>query len=121
MRLIMKVVLQVAGLYGFYYIGTLIQGWLGLPVPGSILGLVLLLVLLLTGILPVEWIDHGAGFMLAYLPLFFVPVTVGIIEYPILLSKTGILMIVMTITGTWLTMFAAGFTSEKLSKQKEEA
>ena len=120
MRLIMKVILQVAGLYIFYYIGSTIQEWLGLPVPGSILGLLLLLTLLMTGALPVAWIDHGAGFMLAYLPLFFVPVTVGIIEYPILLSGTGILMILMTITGTWLTMFVSGFTSEKLAKQKEE-
>ncbi|AKG04819.1 hypothetical protein AAV35_008405 [Salimicrobium jeotgali] len=112
-----KIVLQVAGLFVLYYIGSKLQEWSGLPVPGSIIGLLLLLTLLLTGVLPAGWVDHGAGFMLAYLPLFFVPVTVGIIEYPVLLSGTGIVMIIMTITGTWLTMFIAGFTSEKLSKK----
>ena len=50
--------------------------WLGLILPGNILGLFLLLTLLGTGVLPVRWVADAARWLLWLLPLLFMPIFV---------------------------------------------
>ncbi|MCE2603849.1 CidA/LrgA family protein, partial [Pseudomonas aeruginosa] len=50
------------------------------PIPASIYGLVILLVLLLTGIVKVGHIKETSDFLIAVMPLMFVPPAVGLME-----------------------------------------
>ncbi|MER2072082.1 MAG: CidA/LrgA family protein, partial [Psychrobacillus sp.] len=76
--------------------------------PGSIAGLLILLACLLLKILPANLIKDGAGFLLAFLALFFVPATAGIMDYPQLASLKGVFIIIALIISTMFTIVVAG-------------
>lgn len=59
--------------------GELISKYLHLPLPGSITGMILLLVLLLTGVLKERQIRDTADFMLQNMGFFFIPAGVSIL------------------------------------------
>ena len=110
-------------LYLFSLLGEITSSMLKLPLPGSILGLLFLFIALHYKIIPDVYIKQGAVFLLALLPLFFIPATVGIIQYPEFLSGKGILLIVLVMVSTFLTMIVAGRVSEayaeKMAKKEE--
>lgn len=107
-------------LYLFNLLGEIISSLLKLPLPGSILGLLLLFVCLYFKIIPDTYIKEGAGFLLALLPLFFIPATVGIIQYPEFLSGKGMLLIVLVMISTFLTIIVAGRVSEVYERKMME-
>ena len=115
--------LQVIGLFIFSYVGDWISSLLKLPIPGSIVGLLLLFLCLYFKIIPETYIKDGAGFILIMLPLLFIPATVGIIQYPDFLSGKGVILIGMVMISTFLTMIVSGYGSqfvEKRMKEREE-
>ncbi|GGF18748.1 putative integral membrane protein YxzK [Halobacillus andaensis] len=120
---IIKTIIQIAVLYGIYFLGESIQSLLQIPIPGSIIGLLLLFTALAFHIVPVEWIEDGARLILTYLPLFFIPATVGVINYPDFLSWTGLLLVIIVIISTLATMAAAGWVSQffQLRQSRKEA
>src|SRR5690625_3068581 len=89
-------VLQITMLYGFYYIGKWLQHLLDLSIPGSIIGMILLFLLLSLKIVPVKTIEKGAHFLNLYLPVFFIPATVGVMDYFHVFRGKGVLLIVIT-------------------------
>jgi len=104
-------------------IGEAIQHLFHLPVSGSIVGLVLLLICLGLRIVPVSIIEDGAGFLLSFLPLLFIPAMTGVINYPSLISFNGLMLLITVILSTIVTIIAAGFASqllEKKTKKREE-
>ena len=76
---IIRIIIQIAILYVFLLIGNVAHTYLHIPLPGSIIGLLLLFLALSQKIFSVKWIEQGASFLLAFLPLLFVPTLVGII------------------------------------------
>lgn len=112
------ITVQIVLLYSIFYIGQFIQDMLNLFVPGSVIGLVILFVLLMTNIIPVQWIDLGASFMTRHLVLFFIPATVGVMQYFQLFKGDGLIILLITIVGTLFVMGVSGFVSEKLAGKK---
>lgn len=108
---IVRIIAQVGLLYLFYLLGETVKQLLHLPIPGSIVGLLLLFVLLLCRVIPVRWIEHGATAILAYLPLFFIPATAGIVDHLSLFSGKGLLLIVVLVVSTVVTIGAAAHSS----------
>lgn len=117
---VLLIIIQIGLLYGLNIVGNLIVTTLSIPIPGSILGLLILLVGLYLKIIPVTFIQDGAGFILVILPLFFIPSTVGIIQYPELLSPKGFTLILMVMVSTFITMIVVGRVSEWESKRSRK-
>ncbi len=115
----MKLIIQIAILFGLYYIGTWIQQYFNLFIPGSVIGLILMFLLLTTGICKASWIEKGARFMITHLVLFFIPATVGLLNYYYLFKGNGILLILITFFSTLLVMIASGKTSQMLAKRRD--
>ncbi|MGD7054556.1 CidA/LrgA family protein [Sutcliffiella horikoshii] len=110
----MKLLIQVAVFYFIYKIGVVLQSTLEVPVPGSIIGMVLLLVLLLTGLMKERYLQGGANLLLVYLPLFFVPATVGVMNHFGFLSKTeGLIMLLALLIGTIMVLVSSGLVAQK--------
>lgn len=105
---IIRIVLQVIILYLFSLIGSWIVQSLSLQFPGSIIGLFLLFSCLYFKIIPVDLIKDGAGFLLTFLALFFIPATIGIMDYPELLSWAGLGMVVSIVISTIITIIITG-------------
>lgn len=114
---IIRIMLQVIILYLFSFIGSWIVQSLSLHFPGSIVGLLLLFGCLYFKIIPVQLIKDGVGFLLAFLALFFVPATVGIMDYPELLSWTGLAMVFSIVISTIITIIITGKTCQYLEKK----
>jgi holin-like protein len=99
--------LDLAVLLIFQFAGELIRAVTGLPVPGPVIGMVLLLIALLTK-LPVPAAIHATSRkLLTYLGLLFVPAGAGIVTrlpmigahwLPILIAVMGSTIITMVIT-----------------------
>ncbi|HLR53274.1 MAG TPA: CidA/LrgA family holin-like protein [Pseudogracilibacillus sp.] len=113
-------VLQVAILYLVYEIGVWIQSTLDLFIPGSVIGLILLFMLLMTKMYPLKWIENGSKFMNKHLVLFFIPATVGIMNHYRLFAGKGIFLIGIVIASTVCVMGASGFVSQQLAKKGEK-
>lgn len=107
-----RILCQIGMLYVIFLIGQWITHFLKLPIPGSITGLLLLFFCLYFNVIPENFIKEGAGFMLALLPLFLIPATVGVMNYPEFLSFQGILLLTIVIVSTLITMVVAGRTSQ---------
>ncbi|OEH91769.1 CidA/LrgA family protein [Bacillus solimangrovi] len=110
---------QIAILFGFYYIGVGIQVVLNLFIPGSIIGMLLLFVLLKMNVIKLKWIDGGASFLLSHLPLLFIPVTVGIIDYFSLFKGKGFLSLIVVILSTVIVMISSAYASQFIAIRKE--
>lgn len=94
--------------------GVLIAEIPGFPFPGTVTGMVLLLVLLLTGIVKLKHIGRAADFLTGFLPLFFIPLVVNIMSEQALLSRYGIKLFIVIIPTTIITLLVTGLTAALL-------
>ena len=74
-----------------------------LPIPGPVVGMVLLLVALRWAPLR-EPIQAVAEFLLAHLSLLFVPVGVGVVTHLALISQYGLRLVAVIVGATWIGM-----------------
>ncbi|SDN43750.1 holin-like protein [Fictibacillus solisalsi] len=111
-----RIILQIAILYAFSLIGELVHNLLHLPVSGSIVGLILMLICLTFKIVPVKIVEDGASFLLSFLPLLFIPAMTGVMNYPALFSGNGLVLLLIVVLSTIVTMVAAGIASQLLEK-----
>jgi putative effector of murein hydrolase LrgA (UPF0299 family) len=90
----------LAVLLAMQSLGELLSRGLGLPFPGPVLGMLLLL-------LALRWpkvrqpVAACAGFLLSHLSLLFVPVGVGVMTHLDLLGQYGLRMLVVIVLSTW--------------------
>ena len=115
----LRLIYQLGILFGVFYIGNWIQDFFGLFIPGSVIGLIIMFTLLSTGIFNPKYIQTGASFMIKHLVLFFIPATVGILNFYHLFAGKGALLFVITIISSLFVMTAAGYTSQLLAREKE--
>lgn len=92
---------------------------LHLPVPGSILGMVILFLLLQAGVVKLRWIEVGAGWLLGELLLFFIPSAVGIMNYVPMLEQDGLQILFIVLLSTFLVMACTGLVASRIAKRKE--
>ncbi|MFJ8457964.1 CidA/LrgA family protein [Lysinibacillus xylanilyticus] len=116
---VVRIIVQIGILNIYYYIGEGIVSLLHVPLPGSIIGLLLLALSLIFKIIKVEYIQDGAGFLIGVLTLFFIPATVGVIDYPELLSTTGLLIILAVIASTLISIYITGLLTQMIEKKEQ--
>ncbi|MFD4819857.1 CidA/LrgA family protein [Peribacillus butanolivorans] len=115
---ILIIFLQICILYVFSFIGNTIYNLFHPVIPGSIIALILLFICLCLKIIPIKFIDHGSGFLLSLLSLFYIPATVGIMNYPSLLSLHGVLLFLVVLLSTVISIAIAGTTSQLFEKKE---
>lgn len=117
---VIRIILQIGILYLFYLVGVLIVKLTHLPLPPSVIGLLLLFLCLQQNWIKVKVIQGGASFLIGFMTLFFIPAMIGIIDYPELLSAEGIILVVTVIVSTLLAIYITGFFSMKIEKKEKE-
>lgn len=106
-------------LNGFSLLMDLLARTLHLPVPGSILGMVVLFILLQTRVVKLRWIEVGAAWLLGELLLFFIPSAVGIMNYMPMLEHDGLQILFIVLLSTFLVMSCTGLVATRIAKRKE--
>lgn len=117
---VVRIAVQILLLYGLYLVGDFIQRTLHLFIPGSVIGMVLLFILLVFGVVKVRWLEAGLQFMVRHLALFFIPATIGIMNYFDLFKGKGMLLIAIVLFSTVLVMGSSGLTSQWLVNRREK-
>ncbi len=85
-----------------------------LPVPANLTGLLLLLVLIFSRVVNVEWLRHGAAWLLAEMLLFFVPAVVAVVNYQDLLKQEGAKIMVVLVISTIMVIASTAWVVDKL-------
>ena len=101
---------------GFQLIGELAGTLLKIPVPGPVIGMLLLFALLQrTGGLPEE-LDRLAEGLLKHLYLYFIPAAVGVTAHITLVANQLVSILVAVIVSSALAMVVAGLLLQVLGK-----
>ena len=83
----------------FLILGEAVQSWAAIPVPSSIIGMVLLLILItLKNKIPTS-IELAANKLAPLLPLFIIPISAGLITQADIVEQYGLkLLLILTIS-----------------------
>ncbi|MBB3698763.1 CidA/LrgA family protein [Flammeovirga yaeyamensis] len=101
-------------------IGTLINELTDLPIPGNVIGMIILFLCLQFKIIPYDWVKDAAASLTKRMSLFFIPAGVGMMEYLDLL-KDNVMMISVTIVGSmFAVLLTAGWTGQFLGKKDQK-
>lgn len=103
-------VLQIALIVLFALLGQALANALGLPVPGGVIGMALVLVLLATRRLRVRNVHRGASWLLAEMLLFFVPAVMSLLDHREFLGMLGVKLLVVILLGTAMVMAGTALT-----------
>lgn len=92
-----------------------------LPVPGNVIGMLLLFTGLVTGMVKLKDVEEAGNLFIEHLVLFLIPATVGIIQYQEIL-KEQLLSIILVGAGGFLSLFVitslfTDFLARKLDKK----
>lgn len=90
--------------------GRLLCWSLGLPVPGTVIGILILLGALVALHRVPEPLGRVADFLLAHLNFFYIPAGVGVMVYAALLAEDLWPIVVALFASTFFAMIAAGLT-----------
>lgn len=115
----MKYLKQVSILFTFTFISEILNRIIPLPIPASIYGLVFLFLCLEFKIIKIDQIKDTADFLLAILPIMFVPSSVGFIKALPLMKKYGIQFIIIGVSTTFLVMIVSGLITQLILRIKK--
>jgi holin-like protein len=81
---------------------------LGMPLPGSVLGLLLFTFALAAGLVRLEWVDRAAGFLVRHMTLLFIPVMAGLPGMSAELRRDGLALIASTVISLIAVLLTTG-------------
>lgn len=105
-------------------IGEILSFLIPLPIPASIYGIVILLFLLISGRLKVESIKEVSSFLLAIMPVMFIPAVVALMDSYSLLAESLMAYIIILVVSTFAVMAVSGLVTQRViesEKSKEDA
>ena len=114
----MKYLRQFGIILAVSSIGELLNNFIPLPIPGSIYGIIIMLVLLITKVIKVSQVKEVSGFLIE---IMFIPGAAGLITSwgqlePILIPVVVVIIVttilVMGITGKVVDLFIKGDENE---------
>ncbi len=115
----MKIFKQLLIILVINFAGELLSRWLSLPLPGSIIGMLLLLILLFTGIIKQEQIAETADFMLDNMAFFFIPAGVGVMVSYHYLDGNYSAVISLIVISTLIVMLITSVATQLFIKAKK--
>ena len=106
----MKIIKQIGIVIGLCWISLVIEKLLPFSFPASVIGMILLLICLFTGILKLEHIREKSDFLLSNMAFFFIPAGVSMINYLDILMENLVPILVISIVSTFVTFIAAALS-----------
>ncbi len=110
----MKALRQLALLLLFVFLGDFLNRGLGIPLPSNILGLILLLVALLTGLVKLEQVESVGQFILSHMTVLFVPAGVGLLAILGVIQGNWLILVLIALVTTILVLALTGWIVQKL-------
>ena len=120
---------QLAILFGCLALGELIITLTHIPLPSSILGMLLLTLLLKLNVIRLEWVRSISDFLVTNIGFFFVPPGVAIMLYfdiikaqfvPIVTASVISTVLVLAVTGWVHQIYGRTVKHEKIAEKEGE-
>ena len=99
---------QVGLLWGIFALSNLAVTRLHLRVPGNIVGMLVLLALLSTGVVREHWVSAAADVLPKHLAFVFIPIAVGLMDWGGLLCQVGHWLLLTLVVSSAAGMVASG-------------
>ena len=105
-----------------YLLGGLIQSVFNLPIPGTVLGLILLFIALYTKIIKVHMIEDICNVLISHMAFLFIPAGVGLMtSFGLLQGKVvqfAIIIFVSTVVTFVVTSYVVKFLRRMCSNER---
>ena len=118
MKRLWNIVWQTGILAAVFWGAEWLVHYTGLPVPGNVLGIVVLFTLLCTGLVKESWVADAADFLLRHLVFFFVPIAVGLMNWGGVFYEYGWTLLAAIVISTLVPLLLTGFATRLLQKGK---
>ena len=113
----MSVIAQLCAVFAICLTCEGVSAVLPFPFPGTVLSMVVLLVLLLSGVLKPRHLQQTADFLLPNMTMFFIPACVGIMNYADVLFENFWVIVLISLLTTPLVFFVTGHVVQLLMKR----
>lgn len=104
-------------LFGLQSLGSLLAYGLELPVPGSVIGMVLLLIALRFEWIELQWVHDAAQLLLDNMSFLFIPAGVGVMVYFDLIAAHWLPMTIALVVSTFAVLAVTGTADRWLSQR----
>ncbi|WP_110927834.1 CidA/LrgA family protein [Bacillus massiliglaciei] len=121
MKRVVQYFISFVFLLFLYEICTWITELIHLPIPGNVIGMLLLFILLQTKIVKLEWVEATSGFLVKHLAFFFVPIAIGLMTMGPMFKRYALSLAVVLIVSLIIGFVIAAYTVQRLSQKEEEA
>jgi holin-like protein len=115
-RLGLRLAGQFALLVLLFHAGTAAAEATGVPLPGNLVGMLLLLGLLRLGVVRPGHVQDLAGLALQHLNFFFIPLAVGLMTWTGLLAASGVALGLSLLGSAVVGLAVAGRVGQRLSR-----
>lgn len=115
----MKYIEQFAIILTMSFLGELLHHVIPLPIPGSIYGLILLLLSLVTGIVKMDQIKEASTFLIEIMPMMFIPAAAGLLTSWSSLKPVLLPVCVITIVSTVAVMIVSGRVTQHIIRREK--
>lgn len=115
----MKLFREAIIIFGIYLLGVLITDITGVPIPGNVIGMVILFLLLYLKVIKVEQISTISNFFLEHLAFFFIPAGVGLISSFSVIKNIWLQLLIVCFVTTAINMICTGLVVQKIANKKE--
>ena len=116
LRLLCRIAGQCVLLWLLFEAGSFVAQVSRLPLPGNLVGLLLLLLLLETGFVRATALTECAGFVSRHLGLFFVPYIVGIMVWSSLIATSGVVLGISLIGSAVVGILTAAICAQRVAQ-----
>lgn len=106
----MNIMGELALIFGICLVGEGVAALLPVAFPASVISMVLLMVLLLTGVVKDRHIQTASHFLVANMAFFFLPSFVGLLEHIELLKSQLVPLLLIVVLTTPVVYLVTGWT-----------
>lgn len=114
----MKLFREAIIILGIYLLGEFISKSFSLPVPGNILGMIILLLLLIFKVIEVKQVETISDFFLSHLAFFFIPAGVSLMNSLDIIKDNWLPLITICVVTTAIVIVTTGHIVQFISTKK---
>jgi holin-like protein len=115
---LLKTIIQIGIFCFIYWLGTQFVTITGLPIPGNVVGILMLFGLLSLGVVREEHLREATDFFLKHLLFFFVPITLGLVNCLQVFIDYGLILAAAIIVSSFLSLWTVGYLTQLLQRGK---
>ena len=114
----LRYLVQLALLWAIYLLSDFLVALTGLPIPASVLGIIILFGLLCLGVIKLEQVEGMADFLLKHLVFFFIPIVAGLMEWGGMFKAHGLTLAFAIAVSSLASLFACAWITLALRRKE---